>query len=145
MSHGRLLVGLVACLSLAAGFAYAGGREMTDEELDAVKAGAFEVASTAPNHLSFAIDDVGGNRFTVDGTGDVTLSAIPIAVAEPTQTFVTNTVTSSVNVSDSAQQNLSALVNLNAANAVIQVLMNLNINVDSTVNNLSQTNLGGFR
>ena len=145
MSQGRLLVGLVACLSLAAGVSQAGGREMTDDELDAVKAGAFEVASTAPNQLSFAIDDVGGNRFTVDGTGDVTLSAIPIGVVEPTQTFVTNTVTSSVNVSDSAQQNLSALVNLNAANAVIQVLMNLNINVDSTVNNLTQTNLGGFQ
>jgi len=46
-------------------------------------------------------------------------------------------------LSDNAQQNLSSLININAVNSPVNVLLNLNINIDSTVGNLQQYNLNG--
>jgi hypothetical protein len=42
---------------------------------------------------------------------------------------------------DQAQQNLQALVNVNAVNSLVQVLLNLNISIDSTVGSIAQGNL----
>ena len=39
-----------------------------------------------------------------------------------------------------AQQNLSALVNVNAAGSIVPVLLNITININSTVGNISNTN-----
>lgn len=44
-------------------------------------------------------------------------------------------------LSGAAQSNLRALVSVNAANSVVQVLLNLTINVNSSVANLSQFNI----
>jgi hypothetical protein len=41
-----------------------------------------------------------------------------------------------------AQSNLRALINTNAVNSPVQVLMNLNININSFINNLNQVNSG---
>ena len=41
---------------------------------------------------------------------------------------------------DNAQGNLRALVNTNAVNSTVQVLINLNINIDSTINSITQVN-----
>lgn len=46
-------------------------------------------------------------------------------------------------LSDNAQQNLNSLVNINAVNAPVNVLLNLNINIDSAVGVLQQYNLNG--
>lgn len=43
----------------------------------------------------------------------------------------------------SAQQNLSSLININAVNSKINVLLNLNININSTVGTIIQSNLNG--
>jgi hypothetical protein len=43
-------------------------------------------------------------------------------------------------VDDLAQQHLSALVNVNAAGSVVPVLLNIVININSTVENLSTNN-----
>jgi hypothetical protein len=42
-----------------------------------------------------------------------------------------------------AQQNLSSLINLNAVNSKINVLLNLNVNINSTVGTIVQSNLNG--
>jgi len=47
----------------------------------------------------------------------------------------------SLSLADNAQQNLSSLININAVNSPINVLLNLNINVDSTIGSIQQFNL----
>jgi hypothetical protein len=42
-----------------------------------------------------------------------------------------------------AQQNLSSLININAVNSNINVLLNLNVNLNSTVGTLTQANMNG--
>ena len=39
-----------------------------------------------------------------------------------------------------AQQNLSAFVNVNAAGSIVPVLLNITININSTVGNISNAN-----
>ena len=45
-------------------------------------------------------------------------------------------------MSGQAQQNLNALVNIAAVNSSVQVLMNLNVNINSRVGSVSQGNGG---
>lgn len=47
-------------------------------------------------------------------------------------------------LSGSAQENLSSLININAVNSNINVLLNLNINIDSNVGTLNQSNAYGL-
>jgi len=46
-----------------------------------------------------------------------------------------------LSLADNAQQNLSSLININAVNSPINVLLNLNINVDSAIGSIQQFNL----
>ena len=55
-----------------------------------------------------------------------------------------NSTTGTLSISGNAQQNLSSLVNINAVNSKINVLMNLNVNINSTVGTLTQSNLNGI-
>lgn len=50
--------------------------------------------------------------------------------------------TQSLSLSDQAQQNLSSLVNLISINSTISVMMNLNVNINSTVGTVNQGNTG---
>ncbi len=54
-----------------------------------------------------------------------------------------NTTTGTINFSDNAQQNLNSLVNITAVNSNISVLLNLNVNINSTVGTVTQSNLSG--
>lgn len=49
----------------------------------------------------------------------------------------------SLSINGNAQQNLSSLININAVNSKINVLLNLNININSTVGTITQANLNG--
>ena len=49
-----------------------------------------------------------------------------------------------LSLNGNAQQNLSSLVNINAVNSKVNVLLNLNININSTVGTLTQSNLNGL-
>jgi hypothetical protein len=55
-----------------------------------------------------------------------------------------NSTTGTLSISGNAQQNLSSLVNISAVNSKINVLMNLNVNINSTVGTLTQSNLNGI-
>ena len=48
--------------------------------------------------------------------------------------------TSSLLLMGNAQSNLQSFININAVNSPIQVLLNLNINVNSTIGNINQLN-----
>ncbi len=43
-------------------------------------------------------------------------------------------------MSDAAQRDLRSVVNINAVNSAVNVLLNLNVNVDSSVGTLNQLN-----
>jgi hypothetical protein len=53
------------------------------------------------------------------------------------------TTLNSLTLSGNAQQNLSSLININAVNSEINVLLNLNISINSTVGSILQSNLNG--
>jgi hypothetical protein len=57
------------------------------------------------------------------------------------QSGSTNNTTGTLTLNGNAQQNLNSLVNINAVNSKINVLLNLNVNINSTVGTLTQTNL----
>ena len=56
--------------------------------------------------------------------------------------LLTDNSVQSISLSDQAQQNLSSLVNILAINSTIQVMMNINVNINSSVGTLNQGNTG---
>ena len=48
----------------------------------------------------------------------------------------------SISMSDQAQQNLSSMVNITSINSTISVMLNLNVNINSTVGTVNQGNTG---
>lgn len=56
---------------------------------------------------------------------------------------VSSTSIGSLTLNGNAQQNLSSLININAVNSKINVLLNLNVNINSTVGSILQSNLNG--
>ena len=76
-------------------------------------------------------NDAHGKR-SVDGTGTIKLKkgALPKNIC-------------SLIIQDSAQGNLNALININAVNSQIQVLINLTVNIHSEVGSVRQINLSG--
>lgn len=100
------------------------GRYLLDDAvLDQITAGT----RSDPRELAeFDFSRNTGSGRTVRGTGSLALAD---ASREYTLTF-----------GEGAQQNLRSLVNINAIDAQITVLLNLNINVESTVGTLNQHN-----
>ncbi len=122
-----IVVGLVFGL-LAAHPASAQKRKLTDGELDKVTAGGVTTES-AGDVLKFQFQGQAGSSHTVDGGGSIAvkIDGLPLNSA----TLI---------LQDSAQQNLRSLINIIAVNSKIQVLVNLNINIHSTVGAVDQRN-----
>lgn len=99
---------------------------LADEQLDLVTAGA---ADEAPELLEFSIDHAtaSGRRIQVDG-------AIDVERARSLEN-------ASLLLQDSAQSNLQSLINVNAVQSAVNVLVNLNIVIDSHVGEIRQLNL----
>lgn len=57
---------------------------------------------------------------------------------------VSNQTTGYLTIQDGAQSNLRSLININAVNSPVNVLLNLNININSQVGVLEQFNLQGM-
>lgn len=106
--------------------------ELTDAEMDRVTAGSAAYVEDGVLRFDFTSSQKGGRQ--VDGSGTLTLGAERLAAI---------TQSGSLSISDSAQQNLRALVNINAVNSPVQVLLNLNVNINSTVEKLRQINVTG--
>ena len=114
-------------------------RKLTDAELDRVTAGGVTVpqqnvpTSQPGSPLDFEFKSPAGSRHTVEGTGTVQVLEQPNAKGG----------ISSVIVRDNAQQHLQSFINVTAANSIIQVLVNLNISINSTVGAIQQVNSSG--
>lgn len=99
---------------------------LSDEQLDVVTAGA---ADDANDLLEFNVshETASGRRIEVDGAIDVErVRSMENAV---------------LLLRDSAQSNLQSLININAVQSAVNVLVNLNITIDSEVGEIHQLNL----
>jgi hypothetical protein len=120
----RLGLALLAALSCGAALAL---EPLSDQQLDAITAGA-EESKLEEIVVHAARLTSSGKQVVVDGT---------VGVQRPT----TEINAADLLLRDSAQSNLQSLINLNAAHSVVNVLVNLNINIDSHVGELRQLNL----
>ena len=106
--------------------------ELTDAELNTIVGGG-ESASEMDSATSFEYSKTtrAGRFVEVDGSFSLVDSA-DISML------------TGLLLSGGAQENLSSLININAVNSTINVLLNLNINIDSNVENLNQSNTNGL-
>lgn len=104
---------------------------LNDAALDRVTAGGVS-AGISDGVVKFA-----GSAATPNGpvTGAGTLAVL--------KGPITGTNMGSLTLDGAAQQNLSSLVNINAVNSRINVLLNLIVNMNSTVGTVTQSNLTG--
>ena len=111
-----------------------GAQELNDEEMDMVTAGSL-TASGSDGQFRFQLGGEKGSRLSIEGNGSVAASANP-APAGPAGYLI---------LRDNAQSGLRSFVNVNAVNSRIQVLINLVVNINSTVNSIHQSNaVNGF-
>lgn len=101
--------------------------ELSDPELNTVTAGNANYDYEGREALTRIPFRYSGRKGSVDGE----------IIIVPMNTY---NQTASLQLMDNAQANLRSLININAVNSPIQVLMNLNINVNSTIGNLNQLN-----
>ena len=116
----------MACTLLAIASTANAAEPLNDMELDAITAGAADQTSEL---LEFNVkhETASGRRIEVDGRVDVDR--------------VRSLENAALLLQDSAQSNLQSLININAVQSAVNVLVNLNINIDSQVGELHQINL----
>ena len=103
---------------------------LSDAALDQVTAGSI-AAGISDGVVKFQGSTPTPNG-VVSSTGSLAIQSAPLGSTLGT-----------LSLNGSAQQNLSSLVNINAVNSKINVLLNLNVNINSTVGTLTQSNLNG--
>lgn len=101
--------------------------ELSDKELNAITAGSANSEYDSIEALTRIPFRYSGRKGRVDGE----------VIVMPMNTY---NQASSLQLMDNAQSNLRSLININAVNSPIQVLLNLNINVNSSIGNLNQLN-----
>lgn len=133
MYRTLLVMGLL--LATQAGVSQSSKKKALDDSmLDRVTAAGVSVRVSPSGVINFT-----GQVPTANGLVTSTGSLVVQAPSSSTST----TTTGSLNLSGNAQQNLSSLININAVNSTINVLLNLNININSTVGTILQSNLNG--
>ena len=105
-----------------------GYESLTDDEMDQVTAGS--ASSSEDEIIGFEFNRHLSRGRHIEGSGNMEYS--PTNIGKYTS--------GSLNLSDNAQNNLSALININAVNSPVQVLLNLNININSKVGSVNQSN-----
>ena len=123
----------ITCLALltSVGTAQSKAKPMSDAVLDKVTA-AGVTASVSEGVVRFQGQVPTANGL-VSTTGSLALQSGPL---------IGSTV-GTLSLNGNAQQNLNSLININAVNSKINVLLNLNVNINSTVGTLTQTNMNG--
>ena len=131
----RLLIIASLALLTQAGMAQTPARHkpkpLNDAALDRVTAGGFS-AGLSNGVVTFQ-GSVPTNNGLVTGAGTLAVLTGPL----------TGTNQSTLTLNGGAQQNLSSLVNINAVDSNVNVLLNLTVNIGSTVGTITQTNLTG--
>jgi hypothetical protein len=127
----RALVVMGLLLVTQAGLAQSKKKALSDDVLDRVTAAG--VTATVSQGIVNFTGEVPTANGLVSSNGTLSIQTAPF----------TGTTLGSLTLNGNAQQNLSSLININAVNSSINVLLNLNINIDSTVGSILQSNLTG--
>ncbi len=127
----RILVIAGLAILTQVGIAQSKMKPMSDGAMDHVTAAGL-TADVSNGAVNFQGQTQTPNGL-VTATGSLGLQAGPTS----------GTTLGTLSLSGNAQQNLSSLINLNAVNSKINVLLNLNVNINSTVAKLVQANLNG--
>jgi hypothetical protein len=106
-------------------------KPMDDSTLNRVTAAGI-IASSTNGVVNFQGETATPNGL-VSSVGSLAMSSGPN----------TGTTVGTLTLNGNAQQNLSSLININAVNSKINVLLNLNVNINSTVGTIIQTNING--
>ena len=106
-------------------------KPMSDSTLDNVTAAG--ITASASNGVVKFQGEVPTPNGLVSSAGSLSVESGPL----------TGTSVGSLTLNGNAQQNLSSLININAVNSKINVLLNLNVNINSTVGSILQSNLNG--
>ena len=132
MKTGKVVLTAIALVAMlgAANYSAADGRELSDAELDEVVAGTVP-AELHEELVRFSYVGAAGARHTAELDGTLSVSGRPLSDL-PTSLLI---------VDNGAQNNLRALVNLNAVNSEVNVLLNLNISINSVVGEVRQINI----
>lgn len=132
MKHLTLALA-TALVALQAGPARA-AEPLTDDALDAITAGTAPQAAEALKTVGFKAAHVTKSGKEVAADGTVTIDS-----------SVHRTTTGSLTIADSAQSNLRSLVNINAVNSPVNVLLNINLSINSQIGELRQLNVASGR
>lgn len=116
----------IGCTLLAIASIVNAAEPLDDAKLDAITAGGADETSEL---LEFNVkhETASGRRIEVDGAVDVKR--------------VRSLENAALLLQDSAQSNLQSLININAVQSAVNVLVNLNITIDSNVGEIRQLNL----
>jgi hypothetical protein len=106
-------------------------KPLSDSTLDNVTAAG--VSASASNGVVKFEGQTPTPNGLVSSAGSLAVQNSPVA----------GTSIGSLTLNGNAQQNLSSLININAVNSKINVLLNLNVNINSTVGTIIQSNLNG--
>ena len=106
--------------------------ELSDAELDEVTAGTIDV-DRSEDVVRFAATKAtaSGKTVAVDGTFEL----VDVLNSQTIGSLI---------LRDGAQGNLNSLININAVNSQVNVLLNLNVNINSEVGVVDQRNLNGL-
>lgn len=104
---------------------------MSDEELETITGTGFSASPTSAGTIDFTFDKKTKDGTPISGSGSLDVLK---------KTDIDSVSADTISLNGSAQENLRALVNVNSVNSAIQVLLNLNVNINSTVESLAQTN-----
>jgi hypothetical protein len=127
----RTLVIVSLLLFTHAAVAQSKKKPLSDDAMDRVTAAG--VTATASQGVVKFSGQVPTPNGLVSSTGTLSVQTAPVS----------GTTIGSITLNGDAQQNLSSLININAVNSKINVLLNLNINIDSTIGTVVQSNLTG--
>ena len=108
-------------------------KPLNDAAMDRVTAGGMTAGLSDGGVVKFQ-GSVPTKNGLVTGAGTLAILTGPLSTTQNQGTLSLN---------GSAQQNLSSLVNINAVNSNIDVLLNLNITINSTVGSIVQSNQTG--
>ncbi len=107
---------------------------LDDTELAAVQGLGIQLSNTSEGMTRFTFQHEGAKK--IEGSGD--LSVVKQSALTDPSLLINNN--NSLILRDNAQNHLSSIVNVNAVNSAVQVLLNLNININSQVGSMLQGN-----
>lgn len=128
-AYTTLIAYIITCILPVVAWGF---EAMTDEQLLAVTAGNANSGYDSQEALSRIPFRYSSEKATVDGE----IIVLPLSTYNQTATL---------QLMGNAQSNLNSLININAVNSPVNILLNLNVNVNSTIESLNQLNKLSFK